>query len=213
MSEVECIEAVCNKIEANLIVYKHDQNFNNDNFLSQVINEINLDSLQIILQAVSKLFKCTIVLFYHKDQETEFNITDSTASDKVEAPLYILRLQNESVRTFHSMVFKRESVEKFVNPLKNYTGDINYDNIGRGHLPTPYSGQVQLHLRANKYHHSSIATHVTDLYNILKDQNGNSSVMVLADGGPDFTPASMVNTLYYYRLYKKLDLDFISVYD
>ena len=56
MSEVECRQAVCNEIETNLIVYKREQNINNDNFLSQVINEINLDSLQIILQAASKLF-------------------------------------------------------------------------------------------------------------------------------------------------------------
>ena len=35
--------------------------------------------------------------------------------------------------------------------------------------------------------------------------------MILADGGPDYTPAGVVNILFYYRLFKELNLDFLSV--
>ena len=35
--------------------------------------------------------------------------------------------------------------------------------------------------------------------------------MILADEGPDYTPASVGNILFYYRLFKEVNLDFLSV--
>ena len=35
--------------------------------------------------------------------------------------------------------------------------------------------------------------------------------MFLADGGPDFNPSHLVNALFYYRLFKKLDADILDV--
>ena len=67
------------------------------------------------------------------------------------------------------MRFKTENVENFT-ALLDYQGTRTHENIGRVHLPTPNTGPVSLHLPATKYHSSTIATHVNDLHNILKEQ-------------------------------------------
>ena len=36
--------------------------------------------------------------------------------------------------------------------------------------------------------------------------------MIMSDGGPDFTPISVLNALYFYRLFKLLKLDILSVF-
>ena len=94
--------------------------------------------------------------------------------------------------------------------MKDFKGQVTYDNLGRVHLPTPYTGLAFLSLRAIKYHSSSIASHVTDLYQILvvKDK---SSAVIISDGGPDYSPTHCVNSLFYYRLFKRLNLDFMTV--
>ena len=56
--------------------------------------------------------------------------------------------------------------------------------------------------------------HVTDLLQILKphiELHGTSSFMLLSDGGPDFTPNSVLNSIFFFRLFKELDLDLVSV--
>ena len=114
-------------------------------------------------------------------------------------------------KEYRSVVFKSEDENAFRQDyLPNYSGDIVNNNLGRLHLPTPYSGKVNLFLRANKFHSSAIATHVSDLHRILS-RHSCTSVMILADGGPDYTPLSIVNIFFYYRLFKELTLDLFSV--
>ena len=116
---------------------------------------------------------------------------------------------------FHSLLFKNENSEKYKQVLEDNNGDTIQDNLGRIHLLTPYSGPVHLKLRSNKYHHSTIVTHVTDLYKILQERintTNRNCFMTLSDGGPDFTPASVVNMLYFFRLFKRLKLDLFSVF-
>ena len=36
--------------------------------------------------------------------------------------------------------------------------------------------------------------------------------MIMSDSGPDFCPTSVLNMIYYYRLFKKLDLDMLSAF-
>ena len=87
-----------------------------------------------------------------------------------------------------------------------------YDGIGRAHRNTPYSGKSFLRIRSHKYNSTTIATHVTDLYQMLFPLKDSKSVdMFLADGGPDFNPSHLVNALFYYRLFKKLDADILDV--
>lgn len=76
----------------------------------------------------------------------------------------------------------------------------------------PYLGPVHLMIRSHKYKSTTVATHVTDLYNILKQHKDNKSIyMFLADGGPDFNPSHLVNSFFYFRLFKKLDADIFDV--
>ena len=109
-----------------------------------------------------------------------------------------------------SLVFKTESLERYSDLIKQYEGEITYDKIGRAHLQTPHPDSITLRLISTKYHGSSIAIHVNDLFHILSE-NKKPAVMILADGGPDYAPASVVNILFYYRLFKELNLDFLSV--
>ena len=60
-------------------------------------------------------------------------------------------------------------------------------------LSTPHSGHVKLRLRANKYHPSTIVTHVNDLFQILNEE-GKPACMI-SDGGPDYSLSNVANSL------------------
>ena len=107
------------------------------------------------------------------------------------------------------MRFKTENVQNFPT-LSDYKGTITHGNIGRVHLPTPHTGPVSLHLRATKYHPSTIATHVNDLHNILKEEK-KAACIILSDCGPDYSPSNVVNSLFYFRLLQELNFDLLSV--
>ena len=70
-----------------------------------------------------------------------------------------------------------------------------FDNIQRVHQPVPHSGLGHLHIRANKYHPSIIATHVNDLYEMLKEES-KTACIILPSGGADFSPKNVVNSLF-----------------
>ena len=108
------------------------------------------------------------------------------------------------------MRFKSENVQNFP-ALSNYKGTIAHDNIGRVHLPTLHTGPVSLHLRATKYHLSTITSHVNDLRNILKEKK-KAACIILPDGGPDYSPSNVVNSLFYFRLFQELNFDLYSVF-
>ena len=107
------------------------------------------------------------------------------------------------------MPFKTENVQNFP-VLLDYKGTITHFNIGRVHLPTPHTGPVSLHLRATKYHPSTIATHINNLHNILKEGK-KAACLILSDGGPDYSPSNVVNSLFYFRLFQEMNFDLYSV--
>ena len=79
---------------------------------------------------------------------------------------------------------------------------------------TPHTGPAFLYVRSSKYNHSSMSTHITDLHEVLKTDMENSShnsFVLLSDGGPDFSPSSVLNHLFLFRLFKVLHLDMLSV--
>ena len=102
---------------------------------------------------------------------------------------------------FCSLVFKQENVMQFSETSCGYCGKINY-NLGRAQLSAPYTGPVHLSLRANKHYHSTIETHVSDLYEILLESD-KSSIIILSDGEPDDS-LTRLSTLFYFRLFKNL---------
>ena len=81
-------------------------------------------------------------------------------------------------------------------------------------MKTSHSGPSHVFLRAQRFHPTTVATPVTDLLKILKpyiELHGTSSFMLLSDGGPDFTPNSVLNIVLFFRLFKDLNLDLLSV--
>ena len=210
LNPTDCKSIIISEIKENIDRYKPDT-VNESHFLEQFEEELNSESGFTLLKAPSAIFRCKIILF-RKINNTSYpdNVIIEGFSKSFESPLYILQDTDDKQISWYSLAFKRETCKNYENILSNYKGKLVYDNIGRVHLPTPYSGSVNLSLRSNKYHHSTIATHVADLFYILKDSS-KSSAMLLADGGPDFTPMSVVNMLFFYRLFKKLNLDFLSI--
>ena len=90
--------------------------------------------------------------------------------------------------------------------------DITHDNLPRAYFKTPYSGPQSLRIRSSKYNSTIVSTHVTDLFEILKEVKDEKSVfMFLSDGGTDFNPSHLVNNLFYFRFFKELDPDIFGV--
>ena len=149
-------------------------------------------------------------MFYHSKAGTQFNVIKN-AEKTLGSLLFILRVFRNEKLSFTSLIFKRENVDSFSNTLKDFQGKVTYDNLGRVHLPTSYYRPAFLSLLANKYDSSSIASHVTDLNQTLVDKD-KSSTVIISYGGPDYSPTHCVNSLFYYRLFKRLNLNFMTAY-
>ena len=66
-----------------------------------------------------------------------------------------------------SLVFKTESLDKYSEFIKPSSGELTLVH------------SIHLRLRSTKYHGSSIATHVNDLYSIIS-KNQKPALMILA---------------------------------
>ena len=76
------------------------------------------------------------------------------------------------------------------------------------------TGPASLYVRSSRYNHSYIATHVTDTHAILcphMEVASRNSFILVSDGGPDLNPASVLNQIYLYRLFKILELNLLSI--
>ena len=179
----------------------------------EIMQELSDDHANIneILTAAANIFFTDIIIF----KGTDNNYERITARKSVEGPLYLLQ---HTLDIFESVTFKKENIAQFnCRPVQLGQRKLTttYDNLGRAHLPTPRTGPALLYLRSCKYNHSTISTHVKDLCQILKtriETTGQNSYMFISDGGPDFNPSSVLNQLFLYRLFKKLDLDLLAVF-
>ena len=71
----------------------------------------------------------------------------------------------------------------------------------------------KVYLRAHKFDSTTNATHITDIYKFINENDtvcDKTSLMTMTDSGPDFCPTSVLNMICYYCLFKKLDLDMLS---
>ena len=172
-----------------------------------------MEELNLLTHAISSIFQCKII---------EANTIDNTIKrvegrecHKDESPIYFAVTQYDPVK-ITSLLFTNENYEKF-EMIKNLPQSefLKHDGLGRLHLNTPHSGPLFVKIRAQKFHSTNIVTHITDIYNILQadPQKYNKPVlMLMSDGGPDFNPLSLLNELYLYRLFKKIDADILSVF-
>ena len=159
----------------------------------------------MILRAASKCFVCKIVLF--SEENTEHRIIEATNLPNI-PNIYLQKTPGK----FLSLTFKTEDVALY--DKLNINSEPVYDNVGRAHLKTPYSGHTEIFLRAQRFNSTTAATHVNDMLPMMKKEmeNGKSIFFVLSDNGPDFNPASLLNTLFYYRLFRYLQMDMLCVF-
>ena len=111
---------------------------------------------------------------------------------------------------YMSPTFKEQTFHHYESPGLPETISFTTDNMGRLHLPTPYSGPSVIKVRAQPFQRSTAQTHIVDLYEIIskiKEESNINTIAIMLDGGPDFNPGSLINTLYFYRLFVSLGLD------
>ena len=92
---------------------------------------------------------------------------------------------------------------------------MNYHALKRLHLANLYTSQSSIFLRAQRFHGTTVATHGDDIFKIINQDESLSNkplMMLMSENGPDFNPKSMLNMIYFYRLLKHLDLDFLAVF-
>ena len=85
-----------------------------------------------------------------------------------------------------------------------------HDKNGRLHFMYPRTGKLTVVNRATKFYSSTAQTHANDLHKILKPiiaEENKHAVVSVNDGGSDWSLKSIVNLMFYGRLWRDLNLD------
>lgn len=87
------------------------------------------------------------------------------------------------------------------------------DSHNRPHFRSPHTGPATINLRSACFYSSTSETHMSDLTPVMKAvvQEGRTVVTIIADGGPDWSTASLLNALFFMRMWRKCDLDILCV--
>ena len=114
-----------------------------------------------------------------------------------------IRVKENNVEFFKTE-FMKEALSNYGENIENLTPNkLVYDNHGRAHLYPPNAGRCYVFLRAQRFNGTTISTHIIDLHNILtREENQKPVLLIMSDNGPDFAPTSLLNMIYYYRLFK-----------
>ena len=92
--------------------------------------------------------------------------SDGSASKTIKnspnLPIVFIRVEESD--EFSSMHRRNEATEIYKS-LTNQS--FVFDNYGRAHLHTPYSGPVEVFIRAQKFNSTTAATHISDLLPVL----------------------------------------------
>ena len=84
-------------------------------------------------------------------------------------------MDNTNAMLYH-ILFHKENKERYKISPGIDGKKLKYDALGRVHLDTLYSGYCHLRIRSHKYNSTTVATHITDLYNILAHYKKTKSV-------------------------------------
>lgn len=70
-----------------------------------------------------------------------------------------------------------------------------------------------MYVRSAKFYSSTCQTHANDMLPQLKAvvEEGRTAVGIIVDGGPDWSPASLLNNLFFFRLWRDAGLDMLDV--
>ena len=87
------------------------------------------------------------------------------------------------------------------------------DSLDRPHFKVPHTGSTTVCVRSAKFHSSTCEMHIHDLKPILEAivSEGKTIVTLIVDGGPDWSTSSLLNALYFMRLWKACNLDMLCV--
>ena len=92
-------------------------------------------------------------------------------------------------------------------------GRLTIDKLNRKHYKTPYTGPSVICIPAAKFYSSTSQTHANDMLPMFKGvvKEGRTAITLIVDGGPDWSTASLLNTLFFFRLWRDTDLDMLVV--
>ena len=206
VSEEDLEDVIANELTENIDIYR--SRLDNDNLAEIVKNLSSTNYLDVVFEAISSQFQCDMIRL--KSNGAKEVLKGRYDSSNKQSPLYYGFEETEG--RFYHVCFPKESIDAYEHSITNLASEkLKHDGLGRLHLDTPYSGPTRLMIRSHKYNSTTVATHVTDLYNILKPCKDEKSIyMFLANEGPDFNPSHIANSLFYYRLFKKLDADMLD---
>ena len=87
------------------------------------------------------------------------------------------------------------------------------DSSGRLHYKTPHAGPGRIVLRPMKYQQSNIVAHIGDLEPLVNTRRNEkrNCVLLMVDGGPDWSTSSYKNIYCFYRWWRAQEFDLLSV--
>ena len=106
-----------------------------------------------------------------------------------------------------------ETLENISGDQKQVEKDKIVDGHGRLHHKTPHTGPAVLFFRVHLYQTSDITADMNDLDPIvsMEMEKGKNALLLIVDGGPDWSTTSSMNIYFYYRFWRKHALDFMTV--
>ena len=159
---------------------------------------------KLVFHAFSLYCQCKVIVFGNNGREVICHPKCSSTS-----PIFLKLNEKE----FMSLYYKQEDQEQYSKLNLPGTDDLTRDGLGRLHLKTPCTGTINVFLRAQRFNGITAATNITNLDKVLPVQieKGKSVVFIIFDNGPDFNPMLLLNELYYFRLFKKLNIDVLVI--
>jgi hypothetical protein len=132
---------------------------------------------------------------------------------RLEKPLRS-RSQSPENTTFTTITKKRS---KSLSPTRHNDKSVQEfkrDKHGRLHIIYPRTGTLHVYNYPGKFHSTTSMTHSRDLKKILQSdilRENKAAVAVLCDNGPDWSFKSQLTIFYMGRLWRDMDLDYLTV--
>ena len=88
-------------------------------------------------------------------------------------------------------------------------GEFSVDKLGHQHYRAPCTGPRYIYIAY--IHSSTCQTHANDMLPQLKAvvEEGRTAVVIIVDSGPDWSPGSLFNNLFFFRLWRDAGLDML----
>jgi len=193
--------------------------FCKENTLSLSVD--NKNKVEVGIPATSR--RSQIRTFYLSEDSPNYNDHDFPHSKckLVPAGYQILRHKTQrsrslSPRKISEVFFKKRtrSADSRVSFLKNTNKRTCIDKLGRKKLEWPRSGPLQVNLFPSRIIESTSVMHVNHLIDIIVNQQKFScieNVVLIADGGPDWSVKGIINFLSIGYLWMNLKLDCLVI--